>query len=68
MGDLLVVTSKVKQYIREKSQMNTASNLISVLSEKIKGLCDQAIQHAQAEGRKTVMDRDLSTTSEPSSQ
>ena len=47
MGDLLVVTSKVKQYIREKSQMNTASNLISVLSEKIKGLCDQAIQHAQ---------------------
>ena len=59
MSDLLVVASKVKKYIKEKAGMNTASNTLSALTDVIKGACDKAISNAQAEGRKTVMDRDV---------
>lgn len=58
-SDTLVVASKLKAYIREKSGMNTSAAVIDVLSEKIRRLCDQAIEHAKNDGRKTVMDRDF---------
>ena len=61
MGDkeVLVVASKVKSYIREKSQMNTSAAVMEVLSEKVRALCDQAIENANRDGRKTVKDRDI---------
>lgn len=59
MSDLLVVASKIKQYIKEKSQMSTSANTLVRLTEIIKGVCDRAIAQAQSEGRKTVMDRDV---------
>ena len=55
----LVVASKLKNYIRTKSGMNTSSAVIDALSNKIRHLCDQAIERAKADGRKTVMDRDF---------
>ena len=58
-GDVLVVASKIKGYIRSKSQMNTSAAVMDALSAKIRAMCDQAIQSAQNEGRKTVMDRDF---------
>lgn len=63
MNDLLVVASKVKKYIKEKSQMSTSANTLVALTEIIKRACDEAIQKAQADGRKTVMDRDVSSGS-----
>ena len=57
--DTLVVVSKLKNYIREKSGMNTSANVTPVLSEAIRKLCDEAIEHAKKDGRKTVMDRDF---------
>jgi histone H3/H4 len=39
--------------------MNTSSAVMSVLSDRIRQLCDQAIESAKSEGRKTVMDRDF---------
>lgn len=57
--DVLVVVSKVKAYIREASGMNTSGNVAPTLSAAIRKLCDQAIERAKADGRKTVMDRDL---------
>ncbi|MBI2066756.1 MAG: hypothetical protein HY539_03395 [Deltaproteobacteria bacterium] len=63
MSDLLVVASKIKQYIRDKSQMSTSASTLGVLSEAIKKLCDEAIVKAQADGRKTVMDRDFPSDS-----
>ncbi len=61
MADLLVVASKVKQYVRERSDgMNTSATFLDTLSDQIKRLCDQAIQNAKADGRKTVKDRDVS--------
>lgn len=58
-GEALVVASKLKSYIREKSGMNTSAAVISVLSEKLRRMCDQAIESAKQDGRKTVMDRDF---------
>jgi histone H3/H4 len=58
-SDTLVVASKLKAYIREKSGMNTSAAVVDVLSTKLRGLCDQAIERAKSDGRKTVMDRDF---------
>lgn len=58
-GEVLVVASKLKNYIRDKSGMNTSAAVMSVLSDRIRQLCDQAIESAKSEGRKTVMDRDF---------
>lgn len=57
--EVLVVASKLKNYIRAKSGMNTSGSVLEKLSEQIRGLCDQAIERARADGRKTVMDRDF---------
>ncbi|RMG39962.1 MAG: hypothetical protein D6719_12230 [Candidatus Dadabacteria bacterium] len=57
--EILVVVSKLKKYIKAHAGMNTSGNVAPFLSEKIRDLCNQAIQHAQQEGRKTVMDRDF---------
>lgn len=57
--EVLVVVSKLKTYIREKSDMNTAGNVAPKLSALVRALCDRAIEKARADGRKTVMDRDF---------
>jgi len=57
--DVLVVVSKLKAYVKARSGMNTSDGVIDVLSDKIRKLCDAAIDVAHADGRKTVMDRDF---------
>jgi len=57
--DVLVVVSKLKAYVKARSGMNTSDGVTDVLSAKIRKLCDAAIDVAQADGRKTVMDRDF---------
>ena len=59
MADVLVVTSKVKKYIKEKSEMNTSAETVDVLSKAIERLCQKGIDSAKADGRKTVMARDI---------
>lgn len=58
-SETLVVASKLKNYIREKSGMNTSAAVIDVLSNKLRSMCDQAVERAKQDGRKTVMDRDF---------
>jgi histone H3/H4 len=58
-GDVLVVASKLKNYIKGKAGMNTSAAVMPVLSEKIRQMCDQAVENAKRDGRKTVMDRDF---------
>ena len=62
--DSLVVASKVKKYIKEKSGLNTSSQVIDQLSHKVESLCLDAIKNAVEQKRKTVMDRDFSSASE----
>jgi histone H3/H4 len=57
--EILIVVSKLKQYIKQQAGMNTAEAVSGVLSDHLRHLCDQAVAHAAEEGRKTVMDRDF---------
>jgi histone H3/H4 len=55
----LIVVSKLKKYIKDRSGMNTSDSIAPVLSDHVRALCDAAIRVAGADGRKTVMDRDF---------
>ncbi|MCB0422755.1 MAG: hypothetical protein KDD61_17275 [Bdellovibrionales bacterium] len=57
--DILVVASKLKDYIRARSEMNTSASCLTALSDILRKECDKAIENARADGRKTVMDRDF---------
>ena len=57
--DVLVVVSKLKNYIRSKSDMNTSGNVAPCISTIVRELCDKAIERAKSDNRKTVMDRDF---------
>ncbi len=59
MADVLVVASKVKKMVKEKSGFNTSAELLEGLSQRVEQLCLQAIERARADGRKTVKGRDL---------
>lgn len=60
--EVLVVVSKLKKYIKDASEMNTAGSVADTLSSAIRRMCDQAIANAKKDGRKTVMDRDFDNT------
>jgi len=57
--DVLIVVSKLKSYVRARSGMNTSDGVIDILSDKVRELCDAAIEKAAQAGRKTVLDRDF---------
>ncbi|MAE72656.1 MAG: hypothetical protein CL675_01075 [Bdellovibrionaceae bacterium] len=57
--EVLIVASKLKTYIKEKSDMNTSASVMTKLSHIVRAACDSAIESARAEGRKTVLDRDF---------
>jgi histone H3/H4 len=57
--DVLVVVSKLKDYVRARSGMNTSDGVVEVLSDRLRDLCDRAIERASRDGRKTVLDRDF---------
>ncbi|MFN3453726.1 MAG: histone-like protein [Pseudobdellovibrio sp.] len=59
MSDILVVTSKVKKFIKEKGEMNTSAETIDMLTKAVERLCAKGIESAKADGRKTVMARDI---------
>jgi histone H3/H4 len=59
MADVLVVTSKVKKFIKESGGCNTSAETIDMLSKAVQALCQKGIESAKADGRKTVMARDI---------
>lgn len=59
MSEVLVVTSKVKKIIKDKGGMNTSAATIEILSKAVERLCLKGVESAKADGRKTVMDRDI---------
>ena len=58
-SDVLIVLSKLKNYVRARSGFNTSDRVVLPLSESVRELCDRAIEKARTEGRKTVLDRDF---------
>jgi len=57
--ETLIVVSKVKQLIRDKSEMSTSQCAIDALTQKVVEECRKAIENAKVAGRKTVMGRDI---------
>ena len=57
--EVLVVVTKVRKYIADRAGMNTSAGVYDILTNRVKHLCDLAIEEARTQGRKTVMDRDF---------
>lgn len=57
--EALIVVSKMKKYIKERSGMNCSDAVAEVLSEHVRALCDDSIRAAARDDRKTVLDRDV---------
>ena len=57
--EVLVVASKVKNYIKDKGDMKTSASVLTALSDRIRSMCDEAVENARSDGRKTVLDRDF---------
>ena len=57
--EVLVVVSKMKQYVKDRADMNSSGDVADILSDLIRRACDQAIERARADGRKTIMARDF---------
>lgn len=57
--DVLIVASKLKQYVKARSGMNTSDRVFGVLSEHLRQLATRAIRKAAQEERRTVLDRDI---------
>lgn len=57
--DILIVASKLKQYVKDKYDMNTSANVMEALSHVVRRQTDRAVARAKSEGRKTLMDRDF---------
>ncbi|AZZ35814.1 hypothetical protein CIK05_03030 [Bdellovibrio sp. qaytius] len=57
--EVLIIASRLKEYIQARSEFNTSASVMDVLSDHVRILCDRAIDQARAEGRKTVLDRDF---------
>jgi hypothetical protein len=58
-GEVLIVASRLKEYIRARSGFNTSDRVLSPLSDIVRRVCDEAIKNAARAGRLTVLDRDL---------
>lgn len=56
--EVLVVASKVKAYVKSK-QMQTSSDAIAALSDKVCAILDEATERAKANRRSTVKAQDL---------
>lgn len=57
--EVLIIASRLKDYIQARADMNTSASVMDVLSDQVRVLCDRAIENARADGRKTVLDRDF---------
>jgi histone H3/H4 len=57
--EVLVVVSKLKNYIKNTAGLNTSGEVPSVLTKAVEILCQEAIESAKKDGRKTVMERDF---------
>ena len=57
--EVLIVGSRLKDYVRARSGFNTSDRVLQPLSEIVRRVCDRAIANAERDGRKTVLDRDI---------
>jgi histone H3/H4 len=59
LEEVLIVASRLKDYVRARSGYNTSDRVLEPLSEIVRRILDQAIENARRDGRMTVLDRDI---------
>ena len=57
--EVLIVASRLKEYIRASSGYKTSERVLGPLSDIVREVAEEAIQNARADGRMTVLDRDI---------
>ena len=57
--EVLVVVSRLKEYVRGRADLRTSDEVPPVISEELRRLARVAIEAARKDGRKTVMGRDV---------
>ena len=57
--EVLIIGSRLKDYIRGRSGFSTSDKALGPLSRIVRRACDEAIKNASRDGRKTVLDRDI---------
>lgn len=57
--DVLIVVSKMKKYIKDRSGFNCSDAVAEMLSDHVRAICDESIRAAAMDERKTVLDRDV---------
>jgi hypothetical protein len=62
--EVLIVGSRLKDYVRALSGFNTSDRVFDVLSDHVRKIVERAIDNARADGRKTVLDRDVPKVSD----
>ncbi|MEO8842581.1 MAG: hypothetical protein ABI591_15840 [Kofleriaceae bacterium] len=58
-NDMLIVVSKMKKYIKDRSGMNCGDAVAELLSDHVRAICDESIRVAARNERKTVLERDV---------
>jgi hypothetical protein len=59
--EVLIVASRLKEYVRARVGYNTSDRVLEPLSDIVRRVMDQAIENARRDGRMTVLDRDIDT-------
>lgn len=57
--DVLIVASRLKDYVRARAGFNTSERVLEPLSDIVRTVCDEAIENARRDERRTVLDRDI---------
>jgi hypothetical protein len=57
--EVLIIASRLKDFVRDEAQFNTSADVMEALSEIVRDHTRDAITRARAEGRKTLMGRDF---------
>lgn len=58
-AEILIVASRLKDYVRARSGFNTSDRVLGPLSDIVRRVCDEAVASARRDGRSTVLDRDI---------
>ncbi len=56
---MLIVKSKIREYIKSLGEFNVAGDFIEALDEKVKELINKAAERTAANKRKTLSARDV---------
>jgi hypothetical protein len=57
--EILIIASRLKNYIKARSGMNTSDGVLEPLSDILREICDEAIDEARRKERRTVLERDI---------